>query len=407
MKKFLSTKKYLTKDIENEMKLYSLDRNNDTTQLIGSMSYKTVGASDVDLFETISKDSKNKLVAFTKNNIQRIVKNLNSKKKQYFLEVKLGLNPLFSGLNIGHCASNSYVVDNSFFTLMEKYRRIRLISNGEYVALHQIEAKMNKNQHDYELVHSIIRGYNILRWTADEIKKGFKVLRDINGKSYNKTIELSLLDKSPINIEGIFINSDGKYIECSNYFRLEYNGQLLNLPDALNTNFENYMGEQLKESMYKLMYSAFEPNLFKSIKRMVSYSRIFNNLSLLEKVYPIINSQLGVLYNLCSQLKTISKIIKKHGSRYLNKTALYHTLDSIRFRFQDLIFIDYPKSNELIELINLVLSNEKITESELYYALDDITHNMIEFINIDSKNILQKIGLYPLPASLLPKMKPF
>ena len=157
------------------------------------------------------------------------------------------------------------------------------------------------------------------------------------------------------------------------------------------------------------MYSELEDtkNLFKCIKRMLSFGRLKQDSNLISLVYPIINSQLGILYNMCSQLKTIMKVIKTHTNKKINTSTILHQLDSIRFKLQDLIFIDY-NFKEIYDLITLILSPDfGITYNDIYIHLDKITHDLLLYINQETKNKMINAGLYPIMSYLVPDKLPF
>lgn len=407
MEKIYDVKQYYTRDVLKEIKLYTLDRKNDGARVIGSLSYRSGNASDCDLFETIMRDNKNDLIALFKKGIQRIVKDLMVGKKQYFLEVKLGLHPLFKNIGFGRCANDNYVVDDKYFDLMNALHTKGFISDEEHLIISNIKMTYPKKQFEYEMIKEIMRKHTVLRWNAKEILQGYKVLKGATGKY---TIEEAVCDKSQINIEGIFVNSDGIYTDCSNFFVLGYGDSdkhLLNLSDEALYDSRNYRRENLKQSTYTLTYSQLHPNLFKALKRMLSFGRSFNMIDLIEKVYPLINSQLGQLYQIVSQMKTIMKIIKEHGDKRLLKEPIYTQADKIRFKLQELIFIDHDFS-DVYELFNVVTSQKDyITLEDLYDNLNKITNNLLDFINQQTFNEMKLIGLYPLPVYLIPTNKPF
>ena len=409
MDKILETKEYYTRDVEKEIKLYTLDKKTNGARVIGSLSYKSGNASDCDLFETIVRTNKSDLIKLFKTGIKKIVSDLVKGKKQYFLEVKLGLDPLFKNIPYGFCSNDNYNVDDEFFEFMHLLHSKKLITSDELNNINLVRKTYPKGQLEFEIVKGIMRKHTVLRWNASEILKGYKELSDLNGK-YKYTIEEAVCDKSQINIEGIFVNSDGIYTDCSNFFVLEYGDDekhLLNLSDDALYDAYNYRRENLKESTYTLAYSELNKNLFKAVKRMLSFGRSFNNIDLIEKVYPIINSQLGQLYQITSQMKTIMKILKEHGKKYMLKEPIYTQLDKIRFKLQELIFIDYD-FDDVFKLINIVMSrNEHIKESELYDRLDEITHDLMKFLNHQTYLKMKSIGLYPLPVYLVPRNKPF
>ena len=410
MEKIYETKEYYTRDVLKEIKLYTLDkRSEEGARVIGSLSYRSGNASDCDLYETVIRDNKNDLIRLFKSGIQKIVNDLMMENKQYFLEVKLGLDPFFKNIGYGRCSNDNYIVDNEFFDKMYIFHMKKLISNEEFENINLVKRTYPRRQLEFELIKGIMRKHTVLRWTAREIFNGFKVLENLGGK-YKYTIEQAVCDKSQINVEGIFINGDNIYSDCSNFFVLEYGDgekHLLNLSDEALYDAYNYRRENLKESTYTLTYSQVQPNLFKALKRMLSFGRSFKMLDLIEKVYPIINSQLGQLYQMTSQMKTIMKIIKEHGVKPLQLDPMYNQLDKIRFKLQELIFIDADFS-EVFELINKVLSaNKHVTTNELYDDLSHITHNLLNFINQQTFIKMKSIGLYPLPPYLMPNNKPF
>lgn len=411
MEKFYETKQYYTSDTLKEIRLYTLDKHSEGARVIGSLSYRSGNASDCDLFETIVRDNKDDLIKLFKNGIQGIVKDLMKDKNQYFLEVKLGLNPYFNSISYGTCSNNVYNVEDGYFDLMKALHTRHLITDAENETISLVRRTYPKKQLEYELVKQIMRKHTILRWNENEILKGYKILESPEGK-YKYTIEEAVCDKSQINVEGIFISNDNVYSDCSNFFVLEYgnneyNTHVLNLSDDALYDASNYRKENLKQSMYTLTYSELQPNLFKALKRMLSYGKSFKKYNLLNTVYPLINSQWGQLYQMTSQLKTIMKILKEHGKKPLQLKPIYNQLDKIRFKLQELIFIntDFTK---IFNLIDRVMSyNERVTTSDLYNDLSEITNNLLTYINQQTYNIMRNKGLYPLPPSLTPNEKPF
>ena len=409
--KILKSKKYFTKDVDKQIKMYSLDKQNNSAHVIGSMAYRSGNASDVDLFEMITRDDLNDIIFFFTKNIQRIVNDLQKTKKQYFLEVKLGTDTLFRDIKIGKCENNVYNIPSELFDILNDLYTKGFIPDKEYVTIEQVQKEPVKDQLCYELIKKIIRSHSVLRWSSKEILQGYKYLIDYNGTKYKYYIQDAVMDKGQVNIEGIFINGDNKYVDCSNFFVLMYKDDkgfehMLNLPQESFMNLAEFRKENLKQAMYTLMYSKLDPNLFKVLKRMLSYGKAFEDVDLISKIYPLINSQLGVVYNIMAQLKTCSKVLSDHGSKTLYKTSLYHTLDALRFRLQELIFIDYD-FRDVSDLITLTLSDQKIKMSELSEMINIITKSLMKFLNHQTQEEMSKIGLYPLPANLLPSTIPF
>lgn len=407
MQNVFKPKEYYTQDVIKQIHLYTMDKSGEGARVIGSLSYRTGNASDTDLFEQVFRKDKHSLVKLFTSQIKRIVETLNKDKDQYFLEVKLGLDRQFSNIKIGSCANDNFLPTAELFTVMYDHYLNKMVPVEEIQTIFDIGKKTHRNQIDYEIVKEIIRKHAVLRWNASEIAKGYKML---HGTKY--TIEEAICEKSQTNIEGIFIDDNNKYVECSNFFALIYedaegNKHSLNLSDDTLYDTVNERKENLKQSMYTLMYSKLHPNFFKVLKRMMSYSRVYGTPELLEKIYPILNSNFGTLYALNSQLKTIMKLLKERGSKYLYKETLYHTLDTLRNKLYELINVefDFKHLNEIIDIT--ISSSDVIKESQLLKELTAITSEINDYLNDYCSHKMANVGLYPLPINLIPKNKPF
>jgi hypothetical protein len=396
-------------DIKNEIKLYTIDEESNKAHVIGSFSYRSGNSSDVDLFEPIARDDKKQVIKIFVAGIKRVVNNLNKKEANYFMEVKCGLDHLFYDINFGTCNNGFYSVSDEFFELMQNYKKF--LSEKEFTFFEMLGTKQQRTQEDFERVKNIIRQHYIVRWNASEINRGYKILNSFSG-TYKYTLELAVQEKSNINVEGIFINADNKYTDCSNFFTLEYKTKygrriFMNLSDKANDDFLNFRKEDLKGSMYTLLYSKLSPNSFKAAKRMFSYGIAFKDLDLMTRAYRVVNTQYGKLYTLTSQMKTILKVLQIHGKKHLYTDALYHHLDYIRWELENLILIDY-KFSEVVEQLKMIIDkNIKLSVKNVIEMLDNITHDLSIFLNKKGYELMHHAGLFPLPNYLIPVKKPF
>lgn len=404
-KKLLRTKKYYTHAINNAVSAISIQKNGDERpRIIGSTSYKCPNTSDIDVFEYIKRHNKIDLIKFFINGINTILDNDDC---MIFLEVKCGLDHLYYDVDIGYCVNDTYVIPNDFDKVVDEFYQKKILDKDEYNIIKSILEYIPKKQIDFELVKKIFRNRYILRWTKNDIKHGFKKLINRSGKFYMYTLSDAVQEKTKINIEYIFTRDD-QYVEISNFFVLSYldknnrNEHLLNLSDDVLKDPQKYREDDLKISIYTLLNSAIDKNIFKSIKRMLSFARCTKNIELISKVYPLINSELGILYSLNSQLKTIIKVLK---SSNIDNT-LYNHLDNIRFKMQDLIFLDLPV-DFICESITEIIEYKYITVDEIYNRIDLITKNISNYINDCSLKKLITCGLYPINNYMMPEIKPF
>jgi hypothetical protein len=409
-RKLLQTRTYLTRDIKKQLSIYTVDKQNNDTTLIGSMSYKTSNASDVDNYEIIEKPSKKQVIDFFKVNLLRVSNDIYKLKKQYFLEVKMGLDHLYSDIDIGNCQNDVYNVSNDFFIKMQYYNKFGFINDTEYEIIKNTERKGIKQRHqiDFEIIQLLIRKRSVLRWSIDELNAGYKKLVNQLRQEYKYSIEDALVEKSPVNIEGVFIDDENYYKECSNFFdiRYEQNDKImsLNLNEAMIYDSYNYRKDNLLQSVYSLIHSKLSPNIMKSCKRLFSYGKLTKNILLLEKVYPIINSQLGKTYLLMSKLKTCMKIATLNNGEKINKDAFYHSIDKVRFDLDELIFIHYDFS-DITHILDMILVSD--INDELVNMLDNVLKSLMNFINNQTQIKMELVGLYPLPKYLISTKTPF
>lgn len=400
MDKLFEIRETYPRDVKKEVRLYTLDRWGEGSEVIGSLSYHTTNASDVDMFERVYKPDLSQLISFTVRNIQRIVATLKARKDNYFLEFKAGLDTRWM-FPIGISRHNVWYPPSTLWQELmvlpwSSEERVRLATLSE----------APRDQKSYEELSMMLRRHYILRWTSQEVAQGYKI---VAGKQYS--LEEAVQAESNINIEGIFIRDDNTYSEVSNFFVLEYEDSVgkrwfLNLSQRALTHPKEYREENLKQSMYALMYSQVAPSLFKAVKRMFSFGRAFRDEVLLTKAYQIVNTPLGLMYTLTSQLKTIAKLCEIKDE-YIYKNVLYHHLEQIRFRLDELITIDYDFT-PLLQLIEVAIHRRNtIKQTEVAKLLNELTKDMVAYINIKTLPLMKQYHLYPLPPSLVPLNPPF
>jgi len=412
-KKAITLKKGYPEEIKEQIKIYTIDKHTQHTNLIGSFSYRSGNASDIDLLEEIKKDTPTELIYIFCENIKKVINDITLRKDQIYTEVKCGIDHLFYDIDYGKCKNNTYYMPSDFFETMILFYNRKLITKPEMTNIMKIQEAPNKGQYEYEVIQDIMRQHYILRWSANEIMQGFKILVTMDNVAYKYTLNMAVVEKSAINIEGIFISDDNKYVECSNFIWLEYLDKkgdtlMLNMPDLYLQKKDYYFGEDLKKSMYVLLYSKYKSfNPFKAVKRMFSYARHFKLLDILKITYNIINSQIGNLYNLNTQLKTISKVLKTHEHKGINMMVINHQIDYIRWNIQGILLRGFD-CTQIVEYLTYVMSKKTLlTQTEVAESLDNISKSISSFIYMITINIMKKHKIYPLPQFLTPKIKPF
>ena len=394
------------KQVLTDLKLLMIDKYHSDFRTIGSSSYRgSLYPSDYDCFESITKDDRDKLIDFFKRNIQRIINVLVHKKHHFVLEVKMGLDDRYN-INVGECKNGAFIINPDLPAIINNMYRNHLFDDDEYEEFTRVFSSSSPDQLDYEKLKKIIRKHYIIRWTPHEILAGIKHIPLIDEPL---TIEEALEAKSPVNIEILSILNN-KLVDESNFFQLVFldkdsQPQLLNLDQNLVTDFKNTFIENLKKNMELLAYSKLEPNPMKTAKRLFSLARITHDKNLMNKIYPIVNSPLGMMYQVKSEIGTVIKLLEHLGNR-VPKAIIKNQVQYIKYRISNMLFF----TNEEIEKINDIINDlykHQFDHKLMIDVLEHIKHKISIFVDESTIKMLKNVGLLPLPPDLLPKKSTF
>lgn len=381
--------------IMDQMRILKVNKNDRSDiKLIGSASYRApLYPSDIDMYEKTSLGfNKPSAIQFFKMGIMGIVRDILNSKNHFFIELKCGIDERYD-FDIGTFNNGRYNPSNGLLNKLEVMRDMRLISEKEFNIFAEHLDKQTHNQYDYETINELLRPHRIIRWTATEVLQGFKTLS--GGVHY--TLEDGINTVSPINIEVLAI-IEGKARDVSNFYVIGFtkNNHLhvINFPQDIIDNFGPFLIENLKQSIEKLGKSIYNYAPFKLAKRYFSLARFTDNEPLINTVVPLLNSQLGFVSQLKSEIATVLKAMK---IRNFPIDVIKNQIDDIRFKFASVTQIS---KGDIIEITKL-LNNDPAA------GLDEIAHVLGCIINREAKTYLELYGLLPVPDEYLPMKKHF
>jgi hypothetical protein len=354
-------------DILQEFALVSIDKKNSFP--IGSYSYRIQKyPSDIDMLEeVVGCCSVSEVVnEFTKN-LQKIVEILLSKQNHYFMEIKAGLDERFL-----------IDMDNleNVINKVNELRKQELISNEEYQVI--IDSQ-NLNEID-----KILRDHYVIRWTADEVLKGEKLLP--GGGMI--TLQQAMRQKSKINIE-IIAYVNGRFIDVSNFFILVLNNpggpeQVINLPQDIYDNFDDYFVGTLKDAIVDLLD---EGEYFKAIKRMWSLARFEHDEGTIFNLKPIISGDVSALNQVKADLAAIIKLYKKSFNP--PHELVIKELSEMKDRISNNLLIDRKDldnhNQQLDKAIELMQANDLTSALTI---LEYLMKHFKEKVNSEAKKFL-------------------
>lgn len=373
--------------------------------IMGSSSYKSIHyPSDLDSIETFTMSTHDEVIEYFVKEITKIVKYLSKDPKRLLLEVKCGLDPRFD-VRLGPY-TYGYQVSPQFLEWLIGVRD--LMKDEDFQRITRIVKQRTMSLMDYETTKKIIRSYYIIRWKGDQILDGYKIH---NGRKF--TLSECVDHIQGINIE--VISCEGhKLMDQSNYYILGYNDpqnpeltRYVNLPERATMDMRNFFLDGLTESMVTMIDQKLEYNPMKYLKRLYSYTLAVRDTVTSKGLLPILNSDLGHLYQLKSQMGTICKFIEQlPGSIDPYWGLICDQVQQIKYQLG-------PISSEIwtddqLDQINGTLDNLTITNlkgcqgrsKRLMKFLTTLKDHIMIYVNQKLTLIMKVVGLLPVPITL-------
>ena len=322
----------VVRDVETLM--FSKDK--EYLPIVGSFGYRIQKyPGDVDLWEVYSdKKFKKDIYDSFIESLFTVIKQIKSKPLFYFSEFKAGSDSRYD-IDIGTLKKGVY---RPIKTLLKKSKKLLdagLFTTSEYDDIKNlIEDKykpLAKRQLDdaaiYDAISSIFHERRTVRWTLQDVEKRVKVLPG----GLELSLEDAVREKGIIKID-VYTFIDNKIIEMSNFLVLakkNKDGTLTaaNLDISLGENKRisikqvNELTSKLKDDVDKYLYSQFYLSPFKAVKRMFSLSRILyitldeaKYLNFAKKIAPLLESDLGILNQISSEISYINDLLSKCDS---------------------------------------------------------------------------------------------
>ncbi len=265
--------------------------NGKTLQIIGSQSLRSqLYAGDYDAYEVVEGKfpSREEALKYYAKAFQTIIRNLQKMPNVHIGDIKAGIIEDWRIIP----KKGSY----KFQPAREKIESLfqtKIISAEEAkLALASIPVRPQKI--DVLKARDGIK-FHIIRWTPETILKGYQTLRD--GRKY--TLEEALGSPTITKLDVVAL-VQGKYTEMATVYEFHNGKEVLN-PDVIDPE------KSLKESI--ILYQN-KGNLFKVIKRKFALAKLKNDIPRLKKYNAILNSELGKLYIVYSDVKTVVELLE-------------------------------------------------------------------------------------------------
>lgn len=359
------TKESYPKDIKEAA--YLLAFNPDKMLFYGSQAKKPfyLSSGDIDLIEQVNIKKAGELA----KKFYQIILNIEAKPDCYLGDVKSGVDEYYV-FDYGTIKDGKWVKEDppDKLKLFKERKTLKeLWKKGTPEAFFDFE--------------EIVRKYQILRWNADELKRGFKVIRGEKVPLEDTIKDVDSMTK----IDTIqYVPSLNRYVEVTNYFFIsrgkdEFN-ELSYIHDLKLNLFKNYC----------------QKKYFKMVKRMLTFTMLKKDKKATEDLYKIVNGGLGIAYQCLSELDAIDYVLEHYG--YDGKMS--EQIDGMKYRLANIweFKLDETALDKAIERITMVHNDADLMGKRL----KDLQEAIGDFINHNTHRLLKELGYLPLPQVFIP-----
>jgi len=322
-------------------------------------------SADIDIAEDFGKASSKLLSHALQTIIHKIdVHNKKNPDNKYvLLDVKSGIYPQFIGKfnNIG-TIKNGKIIDYDYKITKEDLKYTDIVPPKKFKSL--------KEYFDFR---ESVRKVLTMRWSADEIKLGFK---NLNGQHYPLSEAVKTFTTK---LDMSFI-CNGFYTEISNIFIDEYTQKHALVFYPISPDVKQY-DNAIK---YNLMEYLSHHKYLKAVKRMFVIALFKKDNKTIKKIFPLLLSDIGLLNKANSIIKTMISLYE------LNKQDVKETsfqLDNLKPLISNVYQFEFgeQKIDNIIDNIREQLKNKKATIDNLEALskkLDEIINkNTLLYIN--------------------------
>jgi hypothetical protein len=260
-------------------------------QIIGSQSLRSqLYAGDYDAYEIVDGrfPTRQGALEFYAKEFQSIIKKLKAMGNVYIGDIKSGIIEEWRVIP----KTGRYKLRDATIKV-ESLLSAKIISPKEAKEALSI-LKVRPSPLDILKAKDAIK-FHIVRWTSDEVLKGHKTLRD--GRSYSLEEAFGSPTITKLDVIALI---QSRYTELSIVYEFHNGDEVLN-PDIIDP-------EKSLNNSIQLLKS--EGNLFKVVKRKFALAKLRNDLPKVIKYNEILNSDLGKLYVVYSDVKTLVELLE-------------------------------------------------------------------------------------------------
>lgn len=337
-------------------------------RLVGSSSIRSqLYAGDYDAMEKVNAKSIQSVI----NSLRNVIKELRDIPNCYISDIKCGEVADWEIVPF-----SSYIEDGKIYNFnikksqsrVDELRRENIITEKEAKDANELLEKAT-NPFDFLTAKKEIR-FHILRWKPINILEGALEYR---GKIF--TLESAIQSGGMIKLDLIFDLHD-RFTE----FSCIYDVYIKSVPVTMQP---PPIVRSLSDDI--LFYERVNP--FKAVKRFFALARHFKNQKVINTLIPILNSDLGRLYQITEDLKTLLSLLERPSSPV---EKIRSQIDEVRQRLGNIYqFKDILKEEH--KLIGKIVALSKQPNPKLKDRLAFLIQDFQKILSKNTTSILKKI----------------
>lgn len=341
----------------------------DKLMVVGSAALRSQQyAGDYDCFENVDIKGRSKSAAINAlvKRFQDVVASIVKSGDIYITDIKAGIVDELRILD-----KNITITDEETITnynqkkaqqrteeLMEK-KYISSSEGGKVLSL----LKPRLTIKDYaELINAC--KFHIVRWTAKEVAENKKLLR--TGQTL--TLQEAFQYPSIVKIDLLSQTEDNRISEFSCIYKFFYKGKAIN-------NFTMDLKKDLAKDVYLFANTG---NYFKALKRAFALAKAKNDMKMMERYSAILNSDLGKLYQIIGDMKTLAEFILEHNKG--NEEIINIEIEQFVKRLSNIYTLPayLKKEKSVIKRIDEALKLSKTKKAEELEDLADELNTLLQ-----------------------------
>ena len=229
--------------------------------------------------------------------------------------------------------------------------------------------------------------FNIVRWSVAEVLEGEKRLKD--GRIF--TLQDAFSSHAITKVDVVAWIQNNRYTEFAMIYFLSNHGKALN---PVKFDYE----DSLKES---ILYYSSEGMYFKVLKRMFSLAKFKDDKKQMEKLTEILNSDLGRLYHIISDIRTLEFLLEEQSK--LRLSDIKFEIDQFKGRMANIYALDPFLKKEFVFLGYINSALKTSSSKQLLSILKSMDKTMSDILGKSSQKF---IGGYRITKTAMEGMFP-